>query len=136
MIERHRGFTAALDDRGVELEPTLTVEDAHGSEDAAAAVTRLMTTTNVDAIFAANNRSAVGALLAFRALGRRVPLIGFDDFEAARLADPAVSVVSQDTAGMGRLATELLLGRAARQPFEAQRHVLPTTLVLRGSERP
>jgi len=136
MIERHRGFTAALADGGIAVPPELVVDDAHGSEDAAAAVTRLMTTTAVDAIFAANNRSAVGALLAFRALGLRVPLIGFDDFEAAQLADPAVSVVSQDTAGMGRLATELLLGRAARHPFEAQRHVLPTTLVLRGSELP
>jgi LacI family transcriptional regulator len=136
MIERHRGFAEALASHGIELDPTLVVEDAHSSEDAAAAVERLMTTTAVDAIFAANNRASVGALLAFRALGRRVPLIGFDDFEAAQLADPAVSVVSQDTAGMGRMATELLLGRATRQPFEAERHVLPTSLILRGSERP
>jgi LacI family transcriptional regulator len=136
MIERHRGFTEALAGHGIEVEPALVVEDAHSSEDAAAAVERLMTTTAVDAIFAANNRASVGALLAFRAVGRRLPLIGFDDFEAAQLADPAVSVVSQDTAGMGRLATELLLGRAARNPFEAERHVLPTSLILRGSERP
>ncbi len=136
MIERHRGFAEALADHGIGLDQSLVVEDAHSSEDAAAAVERLMTTTAVDAIFAANNRASVGALLAFRALGRRLPLIGFDDFEAAQLADPAVSVVSQDTAGMGRMATDLLLGRATRQPFEAERHVLPTSLILRGSERP
>jgi DNA-binding LacI/PurR family transcriptional regulator len=88
-----------------------------------------------DAVFAANNRTAMGALRAFRAAGRRLPLIGFDDFEAATLAEPAVSVVAQDVAGMGARAAEAAIARLAGGGGDAATVVLPTRLVLRGSER-
>ncbi|GAA3689099.1 hypothetical protein GCM10022224_063200 [Nonomuraea antimicrobica] len=52
------------------------------------------------------------------------------------LGDPPVSVVSQDIELMGRTAAELVLARlnGGTSPFATR--VLPTRLVLRGSERP
>lgn len=136
MSERYAGYRSALEAAALPLDASLVTNDAHSYEDAAAAVGRLIESTEPDAIFAANNRAAIGALLAFREDGRRLPLIAFDDFEAARLANPAVSVVTQSIQEMGRLAAERAIARATGENLPSTTTVLPTTVVLRGSERP
>lgn len=139
MAERYRGYERALADHGVVPDPALVSAAAHSKDQAAAVVRDLITSGSADAVFAANNRASVGALLAFRESGRRLPLIGFDDFEAAPLLTPAVSVVSQDVTEMGRLAAEFVLqrlGTGASPAPGARLRVLPTRLVLRGSESP
>ncbi|MYQ46883.1 substrate-binding domain-containing protein [Streptomyces sp. SID4985] len=93
---------------------------------------------DVDAVFAANDLTALGALRALREHGRRVPediaLIGFDDMApVAEQTDPPLTTVRQDIEEMGRLMARLLLrGRAA--PDDAPPSVvLPTTLVHRAT---
>lgn len=134
MRERHRGYAQALADAGIEVDEQLVATDAHSSEEAAATVGRLLREAGADAVFAANNRASVGALLAFADHGR-LPLIGFDDFEAARLATPPVSIVSHDVSEMGRLSAQIVLDRLAGAEGEYTTRVLPTRLILRGSER-
>jgi LacI family transcriptional regulator len=107
----------------------------HGADQAAESVVQLLAETDADALFTANNRASIGALTAFRRAGRRLPLIGFDDFEAAALSEPAVSVVSQDIAEMGSSAAALLIARLVGTPERHGTRTLPTRLVLRGSER-
>lgn len=135
MRERHSGYLQALSDAGIAVDEDLVATTAHSSEQAAVAVGELMRATRVDAVFAANNRASVGALLAFGEHGR-LPLIGFDDFEAAKLSTPAVSVVSQDIPEMGRLAAQIVLDRLAGASADPTVQILPTRLELRGSERP
>lgn len=134
--ERYNGYLAALKEAGIAADERLVITSAHGSEDAASAVSELLRSSKIDAVFAANNRASVGTLLAFRAAGRRLPLIGFDDFEAAQLSTPETSVVSQDVQEMGRRAAEIVFERLAGTSAPPQTHVLPTALVLRGSELP
>jgi LacI family transcriptional regulator len=136
MRERHDGYARALAAAGLVGDPGLVESGAHSVEQATRAVARLLRSGAADAIFAANNRSSIGAILAFREAGRRLPLIGFDDFEAAFLTTPAVSVVSQDIALMGRTAAEIVLGRLAGDEFPRVERTLFTRLVLRGSELP
>lgn len=133
--QRHQGYMRAHAARSLPVDERFVVTDAHDSEQALATVRRLMAEGEVDAIFAANNRAAVGALLAFRELGRRLPLIGFDDFEAATLMSPAVSVVSQDFEQIGTSAARILLERMSGSEEPHRTTVVPTTLVLRGSEK-
>lgn len=135
MRERYRGYRRALEEAGIDLDDELVVSTAHSSQDAATAVGILLRTTRADSIFAANNRASIGALTAFRTTGRR-PMIGFDDFEAATLSVPEVSVVSQDIAETGRLAAEILLDRLAGGVSDYSTRVMPTALQLRGSELP
>lgn len=134
MRERHTGYMQALADADIPTDEKLLATTAHSSDQAAIAVGQLMHEAHADAVFAANNRASVGALLAFAKYGR-LPLIGFDDFEAARLSTPAVSVVSHDVTEMGRRATQLVLDRLAGVFAEPAVHILPTRLDLRGSER-
>ncbi len=70
-----------------------------------------------------------------RALGleRSTALLGFDDFDLADLLQPAVTVVAQDPAAMGRLSAELLLKRIAADKSAPQLYVIPTRLIVRES---
>lgn len=129
MAERFRGYTDAL---GGDVDEALVVHDAHTIDDADVAAERVID-AGAAALFAANNRAAVGALRAFTRLGRRVPLIGFDDFEAAMLADPPVSIAAADSGELGRVGAETAFALIDGQtPSDI---TLSPALVLRGSER-
>ena len=60
----------------------------------------------------------------------------FDDFEAATLLSPGVSVVSQDFVQIGTTAARILVSRMRGDDEPHRTIVVPTTLVLRGSEKP
>lgn len=134
MQERLAGFRSALATAGIPLPDDLIFTTAHDplqSEEAvAAALDR-----GADALFAANNRVALGALAAFTARGTRVPMVAFDDFEGSAFTYPPVSVVTHDVREMGRLAVEAVLRRLRGDAEAPATSILPTQLVLRGSER-
>jgi len=132
--QRMLGYESAMHERGLTVRSELVCTDAHSEAEAREAVGRLLAQTDADAVFGANNRATIGALWAFRDAGRRLPLIGFDDFDLAQLLQPEVSVVSQDVEQMGTLAASLLIERLNGDQAEPRAHVLPTTLLLRGSE--
>ncbi|MFJ6569713.1 LacI family DNA-binding transcriptional regulator [Streptomyces sp. NPDC091292] len=135
MRERHAGYTTALTEAGIRADDSLTITSAHTREQAERAVGALLREDAADAVFTANNRSTIGALLAFQEAGRRLPLVGFDDFETSLLGNPPVSVVSQDIELMGRTAAESVLARLRGDTSAFATKVLPTRLILRGSER-
>ncbi|MBE1587083.1 LacI family DNA-binding transcriptional regulator [Nonomuraea angiospora] len=83
------------------------------------------------ALFTGNGRYTVTALRALA--GRRVALVGFDDFELADLLTPGVSVVAQDPAWMGRVAAELLFRRLRGDAGPPEHIELPVRLIARGS---
>jgi LacI family transcriptional regulator len=62
-----------------------------------------------------------------------VALVGFDDFELADLLRPAVTVVAQDAAGLGRVAARRLFDRLDEAGLTPSVVELPTRLVVRGS---
>lgn len=90
----------------------------------------------IDAVFAANDMMAIGALRALRAAGRRVPedvsVVGYDDIELAQHTEPALTTVHQPVVDQARTMTELLLLQIGGQP-PGDPVVLPTELVERDS---
>jgi DNA-binding LacI/PurR family transcriptional regulator len=91
----------------------------------------------IDAVFAASDLMAAGALHALRRLGRRVPddvaVIGFDDAPSAQLTDPRLSTIRQPVDAMAvRLVRELMaqIANPGRDPAQV---ILDTELVLRSS---
>jgi LacI family transcriptional regulator len=135
MRERFAGYLRAVQEAGLAVDPDLVRMDAHDAEQATATVADLLTSTSADAVFAANNRAAVGSLTAFARSRRRVALIGFDDFEGASLVQPAVSVVAQPIVEMGQRAAQILIDRLCGDNSPHTTQVLPTTLLVRGSEQ-
>ncbi len=91
----------------------------------------------IDAVFAASDLMAAGALHALRRLGRRVPhdvaVIGFDDMPSAQQTDPKLTTVRQPVDAMGVRIVSELLAQIADPAWEPTRVVLDTQLILRGS---
>jgi DNA-binding LacI/PurR family transcriptional regulator len=90
----------------------------------------------LDAVFVASDLMALGALRALAQAGRRVPddvaVVGFDDFELARYAEPQLTTVRQPIIELGRTLARQLLRLAGGAEIEPAL-VLPTSLVIRDS---
>jgi LacI family transcriptional regulator len=134
--ERLRGYRDALARGGIEEDPTLVRHGLVHADDAFAATRDLVSAPNrPTALFTSQNLITIGAVRALHDLGLQhsVALVGFDDITLADVVDPALTVVSQDPAALGRAAAELLFARLDGDDGPSRRVVLPTTLVARGS---
>ncbi len=92
-----------------------------------------------DAIFASNDRMAIGALRCLKRRGIRVPedveIVGFDDIELASLVDPPLTTVAQPASEMGRRSAALLLLLAEGKPPTERIVTLEPKLVVRGTTK-
>jgi DNA-binding LacI/PurR family transcriptional regulator len=92
---------------------------------------------DLDAVFAAADLLAIGALQALKEVGRRVPddvaLVGFDDIAAAEQSDPPLTTVRQPVEAIGRRMASMMLSRLAGEPVDPPWAVLPTELIVRQS---
>ncbi|WP_330172674.1 LacI family transcriptional regulator [Streptomyces sp. NBC_01498] len=127
----------------LDADPTLITEGGFTVESGARAMRDLLDRRpDLDAVFAANDLMASGALRVLRERGISVPgevaLVGFDDMESvAESTDPPLTTIRQDVEGQGRLMARLLLrglddkdGGETRAPASV---ITPTTLVRRAS---
>jgi DNA-binding LacI/PurR family transcriptional regulator len=92
------------------------------------------------AVFASNDRMAVGAAHAIRERGLRVPedisLIGVDDIEVSQHFNPPLTTVRQPVREMARVGIEMLM-QLIRGETPAELHVtLSPMLVVRASTAP
>jgi DNA-binding LacI/PurR family transcriptional regulator len=136
-VDRRRGWAAALADAGRQADTAL-VEEGDFTRAGGAAATRalLARRPDLDGLFVASDLMALGALDALRAAGRRVPddvaVVGFDDSELARSADPPLTTVRQPIELLGARMAALLLDQLDRgAPPTGE--VLRTDLVVRDS---
>lgn len=138
--DRRDGFRDVMPD----ADPRLIVESDFTPAGGERAMRELLDRCpDLDAVFAANDLTASGALRVLREGGRRVPedvaVVGFDDMlPVAEQTDPPLTTVRQDIEEMGRLMARLLLGAVdpagkGGQTGAPSSVVLPTTLVRRAS---
>jgi LacI family transcriptional regulator len=141
MDERLLGFRAALASAGM-LAPEELVREGNLSIDTgyAAAQGLLDRPDRPTAIFAFNDRMALGVLQAARERGLRVPydisIAGFDDTELGQIATPGLTTVRIPLEEMGRIAVTLLTRLLERQPVDSLQVELATTLIARGTTGP
>jgi DNA-binding LacI/PurR family transcriptional regulator len=109
------------------------------SEESGAAAMRSLLDRHpdLDAVFAASDMMAAGAMRVLREHGLRVPqdvaVVGFDDSMIARHTEPPLTSVHQPIEEMGQEMVRLLLARVAGEEPGRCDVVLDTRLVLRGS---
>jgi LacI family transcriptional regulator len=103
-------------------------------------VTALLATgERPDAIFAANDTMAIGALAAIRDAGLRVPadiaVAGFDELPVTRFLSPPLTTVRMPIFQLGERAALRLIEtlRAGETSVPAHHEVLPAELVIRAS---
>jgi DNA-binding LacI/PurR family transcriptional regulator len=134
-VDRLAGYRDALLPTGL---PELVAYGDFSEESGEAAMTELLTAhPDLDAVFAASDPMALGALRVLKASGRRVPddvaVIGFDDSKAALHADPPLTTVHQPTEAMGRQMAQLLVARINGEELRQPVVILDTHLVRRES---
>ena len=145
-IDRLAGFRTEL---GEAFDADLVEHGTFTQDSGRAATDRLLATAaDLDAIFAASDLMALGAMAALRQAGRRIPqdvaVVGFDDIALAASAEPPLTTVRQRTVLQGRAMVRLLLANArptlSLGPVEdlppidgASSVILPVDLVVRDS---
>jgi DNA-binding LacI/PurR family transcriptional regulator len=136
--DRLAGYRAALDEAGIAHDPDLELAGDFDQTTARDAVERLITGGDkFDAVFAASDAMALGAMSALRRAGLRVPqdvaVVGYDDSALALSSEPPLSSVRQPIEEMGREMARAMLAQLGATPQVARRVVLATELVVRGS---
>jgi DNA-binding LacI/PurR family transcriptional regulator len=137
-LARLRGYQSATSASGRKVRNDLVAYGDFSETSGTAAMHRLLDVApELDAVFAASDLMAFGALRALREAGRRVPhdvaVVGFDDAPIARQANPPLTTVHQPVEEMGRQMARLLVALVAREDLAAPSVLLDTHLVTRES---
>lgn len=138
--DRHEGFRGACLDAGIEVRDDLVLQcDFSERSGYEAAHKALAQPGRPTAIFAANDRMAVGAIAAATDAGLSVPrelsVVGFDDITLASYVRPALTTVLLPAFEMGRRATQIVLDQIAGADVPSQTR-LQLRLVVRETTAP
>ena len=137
--DRLDGYLAAMADAGL---PPLVAHGDFTEHSGAEAMDRLLADEpELDAVFAASDLMARGALAALARAGRHVPdevaMVGFDDLGVAQSCDPALTSVRQPIDEVAAGLVQLLVARIGGEDAGAVGSLaLQTTLTIRASSDP
>ena len=135
-LDRFNGYARALAEQGIAPDPAIRF-DAIATEESGRRAARALIDSGAafDAIFAVSDLTAIGAMLELHDAGLMVPrdvaIVGFDDLAAARLAEPPITTIAQDTRRAGEALVETLIAKIEERAPESV--TLPVELVVRGS---
>lgn len=135
--DRYAGLGQALQAAGLAQDPALQVSASESTELAGERGLRELLARGAafDAVFAASDLLAIGAIRALSESGRRVPqdvaVVGFDDIPIANYTSPPLTTVSQDAKRAGEILVDTLLREIRREPVRSL--MLPARAVVRRS---
>ena len=137
--ERRAGFKEALTNVGLVLDPDLVRPGRYTFESGVDAAEDLLAKgARFTAIFACNDEMAIGAMIACRRSGLRIPedisIVGFDDTPLSSHVWPSLTTVHWPIKQMAYSAARKIIAPAG-DPVE-QEWLLPSTLMERGSVVP
>ena len=134
---RVRAYESAVDSLGVQ-----SVGILHGDWSARSgyhSIADIAVLPDATAYVAANDQMALGAMLALKEAGLRIPedvsIVGIDDIPEAAYLDPPLTTVRNDFAGQGRAAVHRLLALIEGTDYRPA-PVEPPLLVVRKSSGP
>jgi LacI family transcriptional regulator len=135
-IDRKEGYRKALVERDREVENSLIQEGDFTEAGGYYAMQRLLR-AKPDAVFAASDIMAVGAMRAAHEAGLKIPddvaFVGFDDLPIATLSDIQLTTVRQPVIQFGVKAVELLIDLINKGAQPPRHIILDTELVIRRS---
>jgi LacI family transcriptional regulator len=143
-VDRLRGYKDALKENKMEIKDSLILSCDTGTFEEGKSVTQklLASGTKFDAIFANNDPMAMGAMVAIKEKGLKIPqdiaIVGFSNWFFGELMDPSLTTIDQPGFEMGQEAARLLIkqidmkDKDQYEPMEEIK-VLKTRLVIRDS---
>ncbi|KQO03282.1 LacI family transcriptional regulator [Arthrobacter sp. Leaf234] len=135
-VGRLRGYREQM---GSDFDENLTAAGDYSRDSGRRAMRQLLDQApDLDAVFAANDLMAAGALDVLRAAGKRVPedvaVAGFDDSPVAASTEPQLTTMRQPFLRISHEMVRILLGVIRGDDPAAM--ILPTHLVERASTKP
>jgi LacI family transcriptional regulator len=135
-VDRREGYLKAIADQGWVVDERLIVQGDFTERSGYIAMQELLH-MQPDAVFAASDTMAVGAIRAAREAGFRVPqdiaFIGFDDLPASSAFDYKLTTVRQPIIQFGAKAVDTLIDLIENGIKPARRIIMDTELVIRES---
>jgi DNA-binding LacI/PurR family transcriptional regulator len=137
-IDRLNGYRDAIAEAGMPVDPSLEATGDFTQAGGAAAMQRLLAKRpDIDAVFAASDLMASGALAVLAEAKKRVPrdvaVVGYDDSPVATSTNPQLTSVRQPIEEMGHEMARLLVAAVEAPDPVPRRVILATELVRRAS---
>ena len=140
--ERLVGFRNAIEARGYQSGPCIENQQGNWvcSSGYSAMKKLLLQREGLTAVFAANDRMAIGAMQAIYEAGLRIPedisVVGLDDIEVAAFQIPPLTTVRQSFAQLATLGVQLLSDILAGKEIEQEMRIIKPELIIRKSTCP
>lgn len=135
-IDRKTGYLKALTDRARKVDESLMIEGDFTETGGYYAMQKLLP-SKPDAVFAASDIMAIGAMRAVREAGLKIPddvaFVGFDDLPIATLSDVQLTTVRQPVVQFGTKAVEILIDQIENGIQPPRRVIMDTELIIRES---
>lgn len=139
---RQKGYCHALKDAGMEIDEALIINGNLRRDDGYKATQVLVESDKrPDAIFCANDTTALSAIIYLQEKGIEVPdevaIVGFSNEPFSQVVTPSISTIKQPGFAIGKKAAELIIRQItseAKKPHY-ETIVMPTELIVRASSK-
>ena len=135
---RTQGYLSALKKFKLPIRDEWIIHSGFSQEDGEKDVYNLLKCKHKpDAIFAVNDRKAIGAMLSLKKMnikiGKEMGVIGFTNDPVSTLISPTLTTIASPAREIGSKSCELLLRHISKKHFEPQELILPGKLIVRES---
>lgn len=135
-VDRFQGYLDAMAQAKMKVDPHLVEEGEFSQQGGFQAMQKLLP-NQPDAVFAASDMIAVGAMMAIQEGGWKIPediaLVGFDGIPSSAHTDPPLTTVRQPITRSGAIAAQLLIDMIENPSPTPRRMILSTELIIRKS---
>lgn len=139
---RQNGYLNALKDANIEINESLIINNSLTRDEGTLAIQKLLNNeVKPDAIFCANDTTALSVIIYLKENGIKVPediaVVGFSNEPFSELVTPSISTVKQPGFSMGQKAAKLIIQQIMennKNP-EYETIVMPTELIIRDSSK-
>jgi len=135
---RLQGYLAALKKYDIPVNEDYIVYSGFSQESGEEDTCKLLNCEEKpDAIFAINDRKAIGAMIALKKrkikIGKEVGIVGFTNDPVALLISPTLTTISEPAFDIGKTSCELLLKHIKKRNFIPEEKILAGKLIIRES---
>ena len=139
MTERRlKGYQDALEKHSIPFLKEFVVHSGFSQDCGDADTATLLKGKDIpDALFAINDRKAIGAMLRLKQqkirIGRDIGVVGFTNDPMSVIISPSLTTVAEPAFDIGRVSCELLLKQMVKRKCYPEEIILPNTLIVRES---
>lgn len=140
--KRLDGYRDAMKKAGLPVYKSMLIHNSLTRTDGTKAIKKLFSKKiKPDALFCANDTTALSAIIYFNEHAIKVPddvlIVGFSNEPFSEVVTPSISTIRQPGFEMGQKAAELIIGqiKTKDKPTEFQQIIMPTELIVRQSSQ-